>query len=307
MNMNNTINSNCDRAVKGAPRRALPLVATAVIALASLAAPPARATVITLENFNAVAQFATESTDAPADKGLFSWQVDGVDHINRQWFWYRVGDGAERPIDALTQIQAVTLDVDGTPGDDALLLRYRNAEQTFDLSVRYTLTGGAANSGSSSLEEVIRVVNLSNAPLDFHLFQYVDFDLGGTPDDDVVLLSGTPVNTALQTDPLSEISETVVTPPPTRFEVNEYHALGGLEERLADDLPTTLANTLGPLSNVDATWAFQWDFRVAPQGSYLISKNKSLRATVTVPEPASLALGAIALAAIVVGCGRLTD
>ncbi len=276
-------------------RLARPLAVAAAVGLTYLAASPASATVITLENFNTVAQFATESGDAPADKGLFSWQVDGVNHINQQWFWYRVGAAAgERPIDTLTQLQAVALDFDGTAGDDALLLRYRDAAETFELSVRYTLTGGATGSGNASLEEVIRVVNLTDQTIDFHFFQYVDFDLGGTESDDTVVLSGTPINTALQTDPRAEVSETVVTPPPTRFEVNEHQAAGGLEDRLADDQPTTLDNTLGPLGNLDATWAFQWDFPVAPRGSYLISKNKSLRATVAVPEANSIALAFMA-------------
>lgn len=301
MNMKITMNNVSNRVAHGAARAARPLAAVAAVAAAAWTAAPARATVITLENFNAVAQFATESTDAPADKGLFSWQVDGVDHLNHQWFWYRRGaEAAERPIDTLTQVQAAALDLDGTPGDDALLLRYRDAEETFELSVRYTLTGGAAGSGNSSLEEVIRVVNLSNAAIDFHLFQYVDFDLGDTNADDHVVLSGTPINTALQTDAHSEVSETVVTPPPSRFEVGEYNAPGGLEERLADDQPTMLANTIGPLGGTDATWAFQWDFAIAPHGSFLISKNKSLRATVAVPEPSAIVLAALAVAAVFV-------
>lgn len=271
-------------------------VAAAIVAASAASASPASATLITLENFNAVAEFATESSDAPATKGLYSWKVDGVEHITQQWFWYRAGTtGGEQPIDTLTPVQAVTLDVDGTPGQDALLLRYRNPGATFEVSVRYTLTGGAMNSGGASLEEVIRVVNLTDNPIDFSMFQYVDFDLNGTAADDTVSLSGTPINTALQVDPFAEISETVVTPPPTRYEVSEFGVPGSLEERLNDGSPTTLANTLGPLTNADATWAFEWDFRLAPRGSYLISKNKSLRGTVAVPEPRSLLLVGLAM------------
>lgn len=301
MKMNTTIQWFMDGFSRIArPRFAKSLSAAVAAAAFSCSVVPAEAGLITLENYNAVAQFATESTDSPATKGLYSWQVDGVDHLNQQWFWFRVGAAeAERPIDTLTQVQAITLNVDGTPGDDALLVRYRDANQRYEVSVRYTLTGGEASSGVSSLEEVIRVVNLTNAPLDFHLFQYVDFDLNGTDDDDSVVLSGTPVNTALQTDASLEISETVVTPPPSRYEVSEYNSAGGLEERLNDGLPSTLTNTLGPLSNLDATWAFEWDFQVGPGGSYLISKNKSLRG-VAVPEPSSLVLlGSLGAAALV--------
>jgi hypothetical protein len=301
MKMNTTIQWFMDGFSRIArPSISKSLSAAVAAAAMSWSAVPASAGLITLENYNAVAQFATESTDSPATKGLYSWQVDGVDHLNQQWFWFRVGAaGAERPIDTLTQVQAITLNVDGTPGDDALLVRYRDTNQRFEVSVRYTLTGGEAGSGVSSLEEVIRVVNLTNAPLDFHLFQYVDFDLNGTDDDDSVVLSGTPVNTALQTDGALEISETVVTPPPSRYEVSQYNSAGGLEERLNDGLPSTLNNTLGPLSNLDATWAFEWGFQVGPGGSYLISKNKSLRG-VAVPEPSSLVLlGAFGAAAFV--------
>jgi hypothetical protein len=267
-----------------------------------VAAKPASATLITLENFNSVAQFATESTDAAPNKGLYSWQVDGVEHITQQWFWFRAGTtGPEQPIDSLTPVQSVTLDVDGTPGQDALMLRYRDAAATYEVSVRYTLTGGEANSGVASLEEVIRVVNLTDNPLDFSMFQYVDFDLNGTSDDDTVSLSGTPINTALQLDALTEISETVVTPPPSRYEVSEFGSPGGIEARLADGVATSLNNTLGPVTNADATWAFEWDFRLNPRGSYLISKNKSLRGAVAVPEPSStmlLSIGAVFVLAV---------
>ena len=271
-------------------------LAATIVAASAASASPASATLVTLENFNAVAEFATESNDAPATKGLYSWKVDGVEHISQQWFWYRAGEtGGERPIDSLTPMQAVTLDVDGTPGQDALLLRYRDAAATFEVSVRYTLTGGATNSGGASLEEVLRVVNLTENPFDFTIFQYVDFDLNGTADDDAVSLSGTPINTALQVDPFAEISETVVTPPPTRYEIGEFGIAGSLKERLNDGLPTTLSGALGPLTNADATWAFEWDFQLAPRGSYLISKNKSLRGTVAVPEPKPLLLVGLAM------------
>ena len=114
-------------------------------------------------------------------------------------------------------------------------------------------------------------------------------DLFGTADDDVVTIRGG--NTAYQIkDGTDHLSETVVTPAPTFFEAG----LGGdTLAKLMDNSPTTLSGvaTAGP---GDATWAFEWDYVVANNGSLLISKDKRLEMA---PEPATLGLLAFGLLA----------
>jgi hypothetical protein len=151
----------------------------------------------------------------------------------------------------------------------------------FQMLVRYSLLGGTAGSGTSDLGEQIRIVNTGEEALDFHFFQYADFDLCGTSEDDSVNFVN--ANAVQQTDPSCTLSETVVTPAASSREAAGYPTT---IVALNDGAATTLSgnSSAGP---GDVTWAFQWDFNLAAGGSYIISKDKHLR---PVPEPASLLL-----------------
>ena len=119
------------------------------------------------------------------DGGVTDWLVDGTDHLFRQWFWYRVGPGGpEAPIDTLGAPTVLTLSTDGELDDDAAFISY--AGPGFAIEVLYVLTGGTFGSNTSDLAEIIRIRNTGVAPLDFHFFQYSDFDLNETIGDDVV-------------------------------------------------------------------------------------------------------------------------
>jgi len=244
--------------------------------LVGLLAVPAPASVITLTDGNAVARF-----DPDFDRGLFDWVIDGVDVLERQWFWYRIGDdGPELPIGGITPPAVRLSDTSGDGQPDVLRLWYLDGDR-LSLEIIYTLVGGTAGSRRADLGEILRIVNPSpDERLDLHLFQYVDFDLsGGAGADHLVITGG---NTATQRGPAGTLAETVVTLRPQHLEA----ALApDLLDRLRDDFPTTLADFAGPLVG-NVTWAFQWDLSLAPGETYLISKDKS----VIVPEPATLAL-----------------
>lgn len=253
-----------------------------------------------LQNRNSTAEFRTEAAD-PGTKGLHNWTVDGIDQIFEQWFWYRVGDaGPEASLDTLLQTEFSQLNLDSEAGNDFLLAAYTDPNQTFSIQARYMLTGGTTGSLDSDIVEVIRIQNLSTTdPLNFHFFQYVDFDLGGTANDDTVSVSGVPGNTVRQSDSLLQLSETVVTPPPSRFAVS--NAAASLRALLSDGLPTSLSGATGPVTG-DAAWAFQWDFILAPGDSYLISKDKNLH---PVPEPATVWTSIAAACALLLAARRI--
>ncbi|MEX0585969.1 MAG: PEP-CTERM sorting domain-containing protein [Pirellulales bacterium] len=223
-----------------------------------------------------------------------------------QWFWYRVGDaGPERTIDTLTHLESTPLDLNGDGLNEFLRTRYASPG-LFTIQVNYLLNGASAGSNRSNLAEAIQIQNNSNLPLPLHFFQYADFDLNDSSNDDSLVITGTPRNTAHQTDPIMLVGETVTTQPPSHFEAGDVDALVSIEDRLNDALPTTLADVSGPLFSLDAAWAFQWDLLIPPGQSHLISKLKDIRPGPNIPEPGSLALVLGGLATMAIARRRWT-
>lgn len=227
---------------------------------------------------------ATAVVDPFTQAGMSDWTVDGVDHLYQQWFWYRTGLGAEASIDT------ISAPVISQPAADNVLLSYGNA--TFSLSVEYTLTGGLPGSGVSSVGETIKIVNLTAGPLDFHFFQYADFNLLNTPAGDSVSLGVNwlgKYNSAYQTEGILAINESSVAPGADRGEVG---IVPGILASLNDAGPTTLVYG-GPAGPGDVAWAFQWDLVIPANDEQIISKVKYLE---IVPEPGTGALLGLALA-----------
>jgi hypothetical protein len=250
--------------------------------------PGALGAIATLQDANSQVSFDTDASGTRT--GMTDWVVDGTPQLWNQWFWYRVGSsGPEQRFNStnLTETSAAATDTDASGGNDQFLIRY--AGTGFTAQLKFNLTGGSLGSNRSDLGEQIRITNTGATPLDFHFFQYCDFDLGGTINDTSVSISGN--NTADQYDGPFHTTETVVTPQPSHHEVGVY---SGTISSLDDGGPTTLndSSSLGP-GSADYTWAFQWDFVVNPGDTFLISKDKSI-----VPGPSALGvLGIAGLAA----------
>lgn len=249
------------------------LVVVLLVCLAT--ARPALATVYQLEDLNSAAL-----VDADSSVGMSSWTVDGTENLFQQWFWIRLGDGAEQSIDTidLDEPLADHQDNDYDPGKESLQLRYEGSGLRIDVSLE--LTGGTWGSGVSDLLEAISIHNIGDEELDLHLFQYVDFNLGGTSEGDtgeIIVPFG-----VIQTEGAVYRSETADAPAPNRYEIGLTPVI---LDKLEDDDADDLNNSVGPITG-DVSWAFQWDFVLEPGGSFIISKNKHL----TVPEPYTLAL-----------------
>lgn len=258
---------------------------SSVALLALLALAPAQAGIYTIADGNSVA-----SVDTSSQSGMFNWTVDGVSSLFQQWFWYRVGPtGGESSIDTLTEISAGTSNGNLDPSHERLNVLYAGAG--FTIGLDFILAGGAPGSGVADIAEIIRIQNTSGQPLAFHFFQYVDFDLGGTAGGDTA--ERVNANTMLQYEGGMSVSETVAVPTPSHYEVATWPTILA---SLNDGSPTTLADAAGPVSG-DVSWAFQWDFTLAPGGTYIISKDKHL----IVPEPSTcllLALSGLGLATV---------
>jgi hypothetical protein len=236
---------------------------------------PAQAQLVSLTNNNSSIDIQTSGPGA----GASNWQVDGVNQLYAQWFYYRVGPaGGESPLNA---ISAPTI---STPTAARLDLSYNNG--LYSALVRYTLTGNALGSSSAGLSETITLQNLSANVLDFHFFQYSDFDLRNLDLGQTAQFTTNGLGQyfkVTQTGNLMSVTETVTSAavPIAHVEANGYAAT---ITSLTDGLPTTL-NDMTSFGPGDATFAYQWDISMAPGSTFIISKILSV-----VPEPSSAAL-----------------
>jgi hypothetical protein len=215
-----------------------------------------------------------------------SWIVDGLSQLHSQAFWFRLGDNPEQSIHTSLVIATEgtsDLNFDGNP--DALFVRYLDPSNRFKIETRYTLDGGAAGSGVSDLGEQISITSTSATPLNFHFYQYADFDLRATPGGDTA--NFTNPNAVRQTQGPFEVSETVLTPVASHREVAFFPAT---LNALNDGSPTILSDTVGPIGPGNVTWANEWDFLLQPNSTFSISKDKRLAGAGEVPEPATLSL-----------------
>lgn len=260
------------------------LLGAAVIAAAGLTGSAYGQFTSTLEDGNSLVHFDTDPANTGNRIGMDRWVVNGVNHLFNQWFWYRVGSGGpENRINTLPQTFRQTFDTNGNGLADALTIQYNNG--SIFMETKFSLQGGTAISGVSDVAEQIKIVNVGNTTLPFHFFQYCDFDLNDDIVDDNAFIANAPLfNTAFQIDGPTTITESVVTPTPTTREVNIYPTT---INRLDDALTSVLNGNPGPLGagRVDYTWAFQWDFDLAPGASFEISKDKHL-----VPTPGTMIL-----------------
>lgn len=237
--------------------------------------------------FNLINGNSSVTIQTDRSYGMSDWTVDCVPQLYRQWFWYRDDDGQEKTLSHLNLISA------NQTSDSTLTTLYKKQGQ-FTIEVSYTLLGGAEGTGYSSIGEQIKIVNLSQNVLDFHFFQYVDFDLGGSNVGDTVQLgqnvSGL-FDSAYQNKGNSFFADEVVSPAANHGQAGLFPAI---YNSLIDNSPTTLSDNVGPVTG-DATWAFQWDASIPVGGSFSVALNKSVYVT-NIPEPSALALIPAALA-----------
>jgi len=220
--------------------------------------------------------FADEGATFP-ERGVNTWVVDDVENLFQQWFWFRAGDVAktgETSIDKLSTPITTHTDTDADGDKDTLKVVYADKSIELKVELTWTLKGGPAGSGASTILETIVVSSTSASVFPggiIHFFQYSDFDLDTTSpiplsgeelDDSLELINP---STFVQIDGPTTLSETVVTPTPDHHEVNTFPKI---RDKLdSDGLNTTLDDSTGPITGVDGEWAFQWDASLGPGAS----------------------------------------
>jgi hypothetical protein len=242
---------------------------------------------INLSHGNSTVSIAPVAGPIPA--GMFNWSIAGQNQLNQQWFWFRIDNMApynvNRTIDFLGFPQ-INL-YDGTRGVRTL---YGATNSPVTILIDYHLTGVSAL--KSDIAESIVVSNTTASSLQFHFFQYADFNLGGSAlgDSGVISQNGFTglYNVADQTDGSIAFQETVATPGADRASVHMppttiLSLLG---------TPTNLDNSIGLTGSGNISYAFEWngsglgDVTLDPGEVLVISKDKFLQ----IPEPSVVAL-----------------
>lgn len=249
--------------------------AAAIMPTASLAA------IVTLTDGAGLARIDTAS---PA--GMYEWSINGINQLNKQWFWFR--NGASGPQYSI-ESGAISTTESYVPGGDHLNVLYNHG--AFGIEIDYTLS--ETGSGQSRIDESIRLHNYSGGTLNFYFFQYSDFNLG-TPAGDTLIMDA---ENALQQEGAIAIAEGILDPNATRFEANTVGGAGSTLSRLMNDSGVALNNVDNATG--DVTWAYEWNFQIGAGQTQEILKNKGLTITL-IPEPSAMALLAAGLAALAV-------
>ena len=111
----------------------------------------------------------TVGIDPSSQAGVYQWDVNGVSHLNRQWFWYRLGPtGGESSLDTLPLL--VNSFVPSTPLN-GLDVTYTGNGFTLDIDI--SIAGGTAvGTQVSSVSEQITISNTTASALAISFFQY---------------------------------------------------------------------------------------------------------------------------------------
>lgn len=209
------------------------------------------------------------------------------DNIFLSNYFFRIGStGGESPL-------LVAL---GTPvavaTTNSLQLNFRTADLA--ATIDWRLTGAGSGSTLSTLSKSVSFTNLGAAAIDFHLFDYTDFDIRFNPlaqADTATLVSAGRIITSSSTIPFS--IDARVQSAPDRYQISDF-ITPYLQFFIDQDGPTTLPNTpaLGtsfPATPGDTAFALQWSRVIAPGDSFTVSQLAMYRPTSAVPEPASWA------------------
>ncbi len=212
------------------------------------------------------------SVDTGSQDGLFSWNVDGVSQMSREWFWVRTGsDTQEFSLDTLTLNSS-------TAAGNQISLTYSG--QGFDVTLDYTLLGGTNGSGTSRIEEEISFLNTGTSALNLSWFSLTDFDLDGTSVDQQTSGGSSGIS---QVDGL--VTGRVI--PSLVAAAFQIAVFDDLADSLNDAGLTTLDNSGNPLGLADAQFAFQHNFVIPSDSGASFTQIKDISA---VPEPTNISL-----------------
>jgi hypothetical protein len=265
------------------------LVLLAVAAVFSLVVYNTSAQVETLTDGN-----SSVTLNPSTSTGMNNWTIDGVNVLNQQWFWYRVGPSGSQ----------ATVNTIGTPtvnktAANQLTTLYTGSQ--FSLQAVYSLVGGANGSGTADLGEQIKIQNNTGTALNFYFFQYAYFNIPNS-----VVQLGKNVRGLYNEAYVSSGTVNVTEALDTGISPGANYGEAGVFPSTLNSLNGTPGYILSDVNSAsgNATWAFEWGTAtttIAPNGTLIISKDLNIAGVTPVPEPPTWSLVSIGL----IGFGML--
>jgi hypothetical protein len=220
---------------------------------------------------------------------IVNWTVGGVDHVFEHTYYWRDGDSTT--VSLLSDIGAPVVNLFGSRAAEVIY-----ANDDLRITISYLLTG-STNGMTSDLVESVLVESLTG-PMAFRLFQYTDYDLNGTSDNDSATRENSSTIRSTDDDVQTVWAVEGGTPIPEFTEISNVYP--ELQDNLLNvagyNLDTAAGDGLGDSESGDIAYAMQWNRDMTANSAFLMSTNK----VVAVPEPGSmlaLGLGAAALLA----------
>ncbi len=206
-----------------------------------------------------------------------NFTVDGsaTDHLFQNWWWYRVGNG--------TREHAFSNFVSQSGVGNNHTLNYAEVDGV-SASINYAIQDQGI--GAIVTQRVVLTNTSTAGPQTINLFNYADFDVGGTAGSDSAVFNG--VNRMRITDAGGAFAEFEGVGA-SAYQVTTFATLRTL---LSNGVVDNLNNTGMPFGPGDWTGAFQWSFNLNPGESVTVIERLSVNTAVPTPGAAALlALG----------------
>lgn len=230
------------------------------------------------------ANSAVRINTAPGVSLMDLWEVEGVNRLGELDYFYRIGStGPEARLSTISPLAGFWA-VDSNPfsdtRNDTASLLY-SVPGLVNVELKISLVGGQDGSGWSDVTHQVKISNTSGQLVDFHLFQYANFDFGSGQVGEIGKIFSP--GSVMQGDANYQagVSETVSLCA-DHWEMGVYP---GLLDSLTDNQTTVLSDNCDPVMGDDLEYVLQWDIDLEPGQSVILAKDM-----LVIPEPSSVAL-----------------